>query len=371
MPKYRVPVFAELARRPGIDLKVYYTNDEPVPNVKAEGFEAIEIRSTHLWKRFGLMWQSMHLTTASRKHCDVLIMPWMSKYVDLFPTLLKARMAGVGSVIWGHGYSKRPRRVKTWIRELPTGFADATLFYSHDVAAKFKARKREDLPVFVAPNALDQSGIQAARQAWIDDPARLQAFRREQGLVEVSTILFVSRLDPANRVDLLIQAVAELRREIPALRLNIVGKGQDEDRLRTLVNDLGIVDNVRFLGAIYDEMVLAPWFLTADAFCYPRNMGLTILHAFGYGVPVIAGDNRDAHNPEVAALRPGINGLSFKDLDVESLVATLRHVLTNRTLREQLALGAHRTVMNDYSLRAMVDGIEAAARHAARARGRV
>ena len=46
------------------------------------------------------------------------------------------------------------------------------------------------------------------------------------------------------------------------------------------------LDLVGDLGSIYDEIELAPWFLTADAFVYPENIGLSILHAFGYGLPV-------------------------------------------------------------------------------------
>ena len=124
---------------------------------------------------------------------------------------------------------------------------------------------------------------------------------------------------------------------------------------------------MRFLGAVYDEMALAPWFLSADAFCYPANIGLSLLHAFGYGLPVITTDRNELQNPEIEALEPGRNGLVYKHDDLEALASTLERVIVDRPLRESLAAEALVTATQRFNLRTMVDGIEQAIRYAAAA----
>ena len=125
-------------------------------------------------------------------------------------------------------------------------------------------------------------------------------------------MLYVSRLDPDNRLDLAIQAVHQLQAEFPTLQFVAIGKGDAErQRLEKLVAHLDLAHQVRFLGPIYDELELAPWFLTADLFCYPQNIGLSLLHAFGYGLPVITSDHVESQNPEIEALRHGENGMLY------------------------------------------------------------
>ena len=65
------------------------------------------------------------------------------------------------------------------------------------------------------------------------------------------------------------------------------------------------MDSIRWLGALYEQEVMAPWFLSAKVFVYPGYIGLSIMHAMGYGLPVITHDNMDNQSPEVAALRNG------------------------------------------------------------------
>ena len=57
--------------------------------------------------------------------------------------------------------------------------------------------------------------------------------------------------------------------------------------LQSIAEELDVEQYVRWLGSIYDEAQLAPWFLTADAFVYPGAIGLSVLHAMGYGLPVV------------------------------------------------------------------------------------
>jgi glycosyltransferase involved in cell wall biosynthesis len=368
LARYRVPVFRELAQRPGIDLHVLYGQTPDIPNVAPEGFRGTLVP----FSRIGLprsvaLWHKAQYTHARKDRADVLLLTWSSRFLSLVPALARARRNGVGTVLWGHGYSKAETGWRADTRRRIADMGTCLLFYNR-IAARAYVGTGAAAPerVFVALNSLDQTPIRAARDAWLNDPARLGAFQAENrvGLAGTQTVLYVSRFHPMNRVDLLIRAAAALAPEFPRLQVILIGKGHGEAELRALAASLNVADRVRFLGAIYNEESLAPWFLSSQVFCYPANIGLSILHAFGYGVPVITSDRLERQNPEIESLHFGENGLTYAHDNPGALGAALRQVLTDDALRARLSAGAAATVQDEFSLPRMVDGMVEAIRYA-------
>jgi glycosyltransferase involved in cell wall biosynthesis len=301
-------------------------------------------------------------SAASGSH--VLLLTWNLNHVNLVPALLRARRNGIPTILWGHGYSKRERGYRWRMRERVARLPTALLFYSEDMRRRYLERGFAPQRLHVAPNALDQTPIQRARAAWLASPDRLAAFRAAHGLAG-PLLLFVSRLKPENRLDLLLEATALLLRHHPQLVTAIIGPGDAAlSRLRAQAQALSIERAVRFVGPLYDEQNLAPWFLSADAFCFPVNAGLSILHAFGFGLPIVTSDNRARQNPEIDAVRPGENGLLYADGNARAMAEALDLLIRHPDLKARLAAGAHKTAL-DRTLAAMVDGMERAIRHAA------
>jgi glycosyltransferase involved in cell wall biosynthesis len=367
LPKYRVPAFRELARRPGIDFTLVYSEYPGLPNVAPDGFKAVMV-PLHRWKIVGqeFLWHSGQFRFVSKAHADVVILSWSTRYLSLIPSLLRARLFGIPAIVWGHGYSKHERRWAFVMRKVVARLAKAVVFYGNTAAERFVASGFDRSRVFVALNSLDQSAIAASRDWWRSHPDELQAFQQEQGLWGRDCVIFVSRLDPDNRVPVLIEAAAILRESNPNLLVLIVGSGADEQALRKQVDELKLHDHVRLLGSIYDETKVGAYYCSSRIFCYPRNVGLSILHAFGYGLPVVTGDDIPSHNPEIEAFRDGENGVFFKDQDPHSLAATLGSLLADEPRRARLAAEAQRTVTEKFSLEKMVDGFEAAIRYCVR-----
>ncbi|MBX3353456.1 MAG: glycosyltransferase family 4 protein [Phycisphaeraceae bacterium] len=368
MPKFRVPCYRELSNRPGVQLKVLY-GKMALPNVDAPDLDAEFREMRVVYKNF--MWDSVFLRKLQPGALDATTVAWNTRFLSLIPSLLKARRAGIGTVLWGHGYSKREAPHRKWIRRKVVGLADAIALYSESVAQQYIDSGVAPERVFVALNSLDQAPIQAARQPYIEDPSRIAAFRREQNLGDAPVVLFVSRTYPENRVDLLLRAVAALTAEFPTSTAVIIGAGPEDERLRELAATLNLGDRARFLGAIYEEERIAPWFMAADCFCYPQNIGLSILHAMGYGLPVVTSDRIETQNPEIEALEHERNGLTYTHGSLDALVEALRRLFTDKPLRERLSAHAHQTATQKYSITRMADGLENALRFAAeRARER-
>jgi len=292
------------------------------------------------------------------------MLSWDTHYASLVPGLVRARAAGVGTVLWGHGYSKRESRVRQRWRYAVRQLATTLLVYNRTTAERLVAAGWDSNRVYVALNSLDQEPIAQARDRWLSRPSELERFRQQTGLGRGPVVLFVSRLCADNHVELLLRAAVEVRRKYPTLRVVLLGGGEDEARLRNLAQTLSLTDSVVFPGPLYDEQKLAPWFLSADVFCYPVNIGLSILHAFGYGLPVVTTDLTSRQNPEIEALEPGRNGLVYRHGSATALADALARVIGHPELRSRLSKMALETVRERFSVSAMVDGMEAATRFA-------
>ena len=208
----------------------------------------------------------------------------------------------------------------------------------------------------MANNAIDQSGIQAARQHWLEDPALLRAWQARNRLQGKPVALYVSRLVYAHDLTILLEAWRTVLAEMPDATLMVVGDGPARDELERYTLQLGIDAAVRYLGAIYAEEQLAPLFLTAGVFAFPRRLCLSLQHAFGYGLSVVGFDNPAHHGPEFTILRHGVNGVLVREDDCGGLTQAVVDMLRDREGARKMGEAGRQLVLGEYSLDAMVDG---------------
>lgn len=155
------------------------------------------------------------------------------------------------------------------------------------VAAGVPAEK-----LVVIPNAIDSARFQPGDQA---------SARRRLGLADdVRLVVTVGHLLKVKRHDELIRAVSALKPSLPNLVLAIVGGASHEpyepERLLALARELGVADQVRFVGRVPQDQVVE-WLRAADVFALASEREgccNAVLEALAVGVPVVAtaaGDN--------------------------------------------------------------------------------
>jgi glycosyltransferase involved in cell wall biosynthesis len=149
------------------------------------------------------------------------------------------------------------------------------------------------------------------------------------------------------------KAVAQVRAAVPDLLWCVIGDGPERGRLEQLVVENKAQDSVMWLGAVFEEAALAPWFLSATVMVHPSGIGLSLMKAFGYGVPVITHGNEKNQMPEYAALVDGKNGLTFAEGSVEDLSEKLLFLLKDEALRRRLSEHARETVRRHYNTAVM------------------
>lgn len=369
LPQYRIPFFAELQRHAvdgvPIRVRVWCDHHHPlVPHSDPHGlFETAHRTETSLGP---FLWQPALLEAVRDPWADVVVLSWNTRYVQLAMALVEARLRRRALVLWGHGYSKRFNYWRHQTRNWFGRAADACITYSEGIRVRLGEEGIDPNKIFCAPNALDGGPLQEHRHYWLGHTEELRALQDRLGLEPGRVLLFVSRLEPDKRVDLLLQAFSMLAPRVPRLQLVIVGGGTEREKLQQHAQALGVAGRSLFLGAVYDERVLAGIFASANVFVYPVAVGLSILHALNYGLPVITSDNPDCHNPEFDVLTPGENSVLYRHDDVGDLAAQIERVVRDRTLQTHLAEGALRSVTgpSGRTLSAMAQGMVSAIRHA-------
>lgn len=118
--------------------------------------------------------------------------------------------------------------------------------------------------------------------------------RRELGFKNEFLIIFVGRLHKVKGVDYLIKAMKYLVKKSENIKLLIIGDGKEKRKLKELVRDENLEENVIFKGMIENKLI--PKYLTAsDIFALPsisEGFPVTILEALASTLPIIASNVR-------------------------------------------------------------------------------
>jgi glycosyltransferase involved in cell wall biosynthesis len=182
-----------------------------------------------------------------------------------------------------------------------------------------------DRKIRVLYNGLDTSVFHAAGRE------RLPALQND-----ALVIGSVGLLRPEKCLNLLVDAFAEVRRRNPALKLVLVGSGEELPRLRGQAADLGLGDACLFEPASAD---VVPWLRSIDVFVLPSRseaLSNSLLEAMACGCCPVA--SRVGGNPELVI--PGETGLLFESGDAGGLARALETLIRNPDLRLRLAAQA-------------------------------
>jgi glycosyltransferase involved in cell wall biosynthesis len=105
---------------------------------------------------------------------------------------------------------------------------------------------------------------------------------------EEPRLLCVGRLIPIKGHIVLLRAFAEARKELPALRLDVAGRGPMEPALKALASELGIADAVHFLGQVSPIQGAIEQATAVVVPSMGEGFGMVALEAMERARPVIA-----------------------------------------------------------------------------------
>lgn len=186
-------------------------------------------------------------------------------------------------------------------------------------------------PLRVVPNMIQvQEGLAFSPQPYRDPPV----------------IGILSRLVPYKGVDVFVDALALLRTKGVSFQAKIGGDGESGPLLRQKVLDLGLEQNVAFVGWVEDK---PGFFSQIDIACVPsihEPFGIVLLEAFLYGRPLVA---TDADGP-LEVCKDGQDALLARKGDAVSLATCLETLLLDPERAYVLAGNGFAKVTSRYSM---------------------
>ncbi|MBI4434142.1 glycosyltransferase [Candidatus Uhrbacteria bacterium] len=164
-------------------------------------------------------------------------------------------------------------------------------------------------------------------------------------------LLTVGRLVPQKGHDILIDALATMRDQLPRVELDILGDGPCRAALEAQVRAFRLQDRVHFLGIHRD---LPQQYPTADCAVFPsrwEGFGIAAVEAMACGIPVLA--TRVDGLAEVVV--HGVTGVLVPSNDPLALAQAIRDLAHDRPRRLLLGAAGRRRAQECFDIRRVVD----------------
>jgi len=192
-----------------------------------------------------------------------------------------------------------------------------------------------------------QQGFSREQVVLIPNGVDARRFRPREGYADSrSRIVYVGRLIAGKGIEIVIDAFAQLRRDFPRLRLDIVGDGPERNSLAARAEELACRDGVVFHG---EADAVERFFDNTCIFAQPslsEGMSNVILEAMAAGLPVVA--SRTGAAPDV--IRDGENGLLVEADSAAQLRDALQRIVSDEALARRLGTNARQTIEDTYAI---------------------
>ncbi len=246
---------------------------------------------------------------------------------------LIAKLSGAPLWLQIHGIEawQRPTRLQCWAAER----ACLVTSVSRHTRRLFLAWANcQPETVKVLPNTVEESFCPGPKPLDLLERYRLHGRK---------VLLTVSRLAASERYkghDRVIRAMEKLKATHPEIAYVIAGDGDDLPRLRQLASELGVAENIRFVGYVPDEE-LPKLYRVADTFVMPstgEGFGIVFLQALASGIPVIGGDSDGSRDP----LREGMDGRMVA-ADKASIAKAIDEILRSKKQQDGAGIAFSRS----------------------------
>lgn len=301
----------------------------------------------------------LHLTDATRNFYRLFkaSRPDVVHIHNPTPTIyaaMAARMTGVLSIVsTRHSLVAPPRgkvaelkyRIAAHFCDWVVGICDATV---SNLKAIRSAPARKIVRIYNGTNPLQR----APKEEW----------PQKTGF----TLVYVGRIEPVKNHALLLRAFDAALKQMPELRLWMVGDGSERTAMECLAAELSIAAQVTFWG---QQLDVAPFFSAANAFIMSsRSEGLpvSLLQAFSLGLPAIVTNVGGM----TEAVKLAQAGFTVSATDPGEMAAAILQMARNEASRAAFSAHAKAAFQSRFSLQTMADSYMELYRDSARARRR-
>lgn len=298
----------------------------------------LKYAKTWFYKPSLLLWQKGIMSQILFSKHDVFIFDGAISHLPNWIFLILCKLTGKKTLLWSHGFKGVDKGIKLKLRLLFFKYlASGNIIYGN-------TQKKIMIDLGFNPNTLTvvynslNTQLQREKLKSLVDKEIHYLKKRWFNNPKNFTIIFIGRLLERKGVLDVVNAIHNLK--IDGIHTNclIVGEGNQENALKRLIEKYNLADQIRMLGALYEEDNLAKCFAASDLMLSPGNVGLNCIHSLGYGVPVCTHDNYEFQNPEVESIIDGESGILFGYENYNDMILKLKeYILSGRSKKESQA----------------------------------
>ena len=167
-------------------------------------------------------------------------------------------------------------------------------------------------------------------------------------------VMTIGRLAERKSHDLFITAAHKVLQQTPNVAFRIVGSGPLFEQHRSLIERLGVGNEVRLVPERTDVYRLLS---AVDVYVRPGVVegfvGITVLEAQAVAVPVISFETEDVK----LAIDDGVNGFLVRSGDTDDLARKTLELLEDPEARRRIGEEGRRTVVERFSIQAVTQGL--------------
>ena len=163
------------------------------------------------------------------------------------------------------------------------------------------------------------------------------------------SILWAGRLIGWKHPDVSIELAASLKEKGYSFRMSIIGNGEMEQKLRTMIEQKDLTDCVEMLGAMSPEEVRSHmekadiYLFTSD---FNEGWGAVLNESMNSGCAVIASH---AIGSVPFLIQDGENGLIYENGNQQQFEERVESVIKDSEYRKRLGVNAYESVVNEWS----------------------
>ncbi len=194
---------------------------------------------------------------------------------------------------------------------------------------------------FVRPHQVISNPIDTKTFFRVDEHKK-QELKQSLG-VSPHTFVFAARFSPEKHIEVLVKALAIIKKKIPDVIFALAGHGAEQKNLEILAKDLAVQENLKFFGTLSKEK-LCELYQASDVFAIAstcETQGLVMMQAFATGLPSVG--------VRVRGLVEYINeknGFLLPPHDFEALAEKIIFLFENTAKRIELGEGGYQFVQN-------------------------
>jgi glycosyltransferase involved in cell wall biosynthesis len=174
-------------------------------------------------------------------------------------------------------------------------------------------------------------------------------------------VLFIGRVIRAKGIPELLEAILRVRRQIPAVKLSLIGDGPMVSDVRAFARKHGLEDAISLHGVVPNQD-LPSLIIDADVLVSPsvatpswaEQVGMVNIQSMACGTPVVSTESGSI----AEFVEDGRTGILVEECDPDALAQAIVRVVTDRELHHRLSLNARAYAVERYDAKRNVDAVE-------------